>query len=292
MSFRNAVIVIPVYKPVLSQTEHFSLLRCIQMLGENPIYFVGPHSLEYDNYLSFGLQLKVERFPDRFFQSLESYSELLLSKEFYLRFAEFEYMLIHQLDAFVFSNQLSYWCQKGYDYIGAPWLNEAGCWTGVGNGGFSLRRTGSFLRVLQSGLNEDAGKYHEYLRGQVSVAGFLLRLPLVVGKYLGLCSNISAFKKKFIRSGCPEDMLWGLHAVRFDKSFTVAPVEEAFHFSIEAGLEHLIDLYRGNPPFGCHREWFVKMLLNYSDAEKKPESDYERMVWELATDAGLVRTIS
>ena len=70
----------------------------------------------------------------------------MLSSEFYRRFSKFEYILIYQLDAFVFKDQLNYWCKKGYDYIGAPWfegfhLTKTGVnIIGVGNGGFSLRR--------------------------------------------------------------------------------------------------------------------------------------------------------
>ena len=33
-------------------------------------------------------------------------------------------MLIYQLDAFVFQDDLAYWCQQNYDYIGAPWLRD------------------------------------------------------------------------------------------------------------------------------------------------------------------------
>ena len=31
-------------------------------------------------------------------------------------------MLIYQLDAYVFKDELLNWANKGYDYIGAPWL--------------------------------------------------------------------------------------------------------------------------------------------------------------------------
>ena len=59
-----------------------------------------------------------------------------MSPEFYAAFADFDYILIYQLDAFVF---------YGYDFIGAPsprmyrhdWTRIISC---VGNGGFSLRK--------------------------------------------------------------------------------------------------------------------------------------------------------
>ena len=35
-------------------------------------------------------------------------------------FLEYQYMLIYQLDAFVFEDKLDYFCELGYDYIGIP----------------------------------------------------------------------------------------------------------------------------------------------------------------------------
>jgi hypothetical protein len=66
--------------------------------------------------------LSIESFPDENFRDISCYNRMLLNDEFYARFAEYEYALIHQLDAFVFSDRLLEWCKLGYDYIGAPWL--------------------------------------------------------------------------------------------------------------------------------------------------------------------------
>lgn len=62
----------------------------------------------------------------------------MLTKEFYLRFRQWEYLLIYQLDAYVFQDELMDWCNKGYDYIGAPFLklNREVDWNNCGNGGF------------------------------------------------------------------------------------------------------------------------------------------------------------
>lgn len=64
----------------------------------------------------------VRYFNEQYFDSRKSYNELMLSVDFYRSFREYQYMLIYQLDAFVFEDQLEYWCNKGYDYIGAPWI--------------------------------------------------------------------------------------------------------------------------------------------------------------------------
>lgn len=56
----------------------------------------------------------------------------MLSAEFYDRFAAYEYVLIYQLDAFVFADRLAEFCQMGYDYIGAPVRRLTPLWHAIG----------------------------------------------------------------------------------------------------------------------------------------------------------------
>ena len=84
----------------------------------------------------------------------------MLNPNFYQRFRRFEYILIYQLDAFVFSDRLEEFCRLGYDYIGAPWplgdgnkhneelVVEGNHFLTVGNGGFSLRRVQACIDAL------------------------------------------------------------------------------------------------------------------------------------------------
>ena len=50
---------------------------------------------------------------------------LMLSPFFYESFLDFKYVLIHQLDVFIFKDELNYWCNQNYDYIGAPWFKDS-----------------------------------------------------------------------------------------------------------------------------------------------------------------------
>jgi hypothetical protein len=100
-------------------------------------------------------RIHVVRFDPDFFRNTTTYSALLISAGFYAAFASYDFILIHQLDVFVFRDELADWCARGYDYIGAPWFDVD--WFGevrdawppatrdnvVGNGGFSLRRCAS-----------------------------------------------------------------------------------------------------------------------------------------------------
>jgi hypothetical protein len=284
---QQAVVIIPVYKTELTATELLSLSRCVELLSSYPLVLVGPETFDFGKFNFVGHEFFIERFPDYYFGSLENYSELLLSLDFYRRFEAYEYMLLYQLDAFVFSDQLSMWCEKKYDYIGAPWCNESGEWTGVGNGGFSLRRISACLAVLQSERKEDPREYWEYIRNNVGFVGKVLRYHLKLLKHTGMFSDINYFLKKFIRKGCPEDMFWGLHAHRFSPSFSVAPPEDAIHFAVEGGLEQAMKFYNDMPPFGCHREWFLEMLNRYLTPEQIPCDGHEKDVWRLAELAGI-----
>src|SRR5690606_27341174 len=148
-------VLIPVYKSSLSSSEARSLGQCLQVLGAHPIQLVAPAGLDTSEYdRCAGRSLAVEYFEPAFFGSVRGYSQLLVSKVFYQRFEAHEYILIYQLDAWVFSDQLLHWCRRSYDYIGAPCLDAPPLPAGTvpllnlskylknkaANGGLSLRR--------------------------------------------------------------------------------------------------------------------------------------------------------
>lgn len=153
----SVVILIPIYYSVFSEEEKCSLRQCLKVLSEYPIFFIIPDNLEVENDLICE-KVQYVKVPEQWMDSIESYSKMLCSIEFYERFIEFEYILIYQLDAFVFQDRLQEFCEAGYDYYGAPWLY--GAWNGkkriyVGNGGFSLRRTRAVIRLLETDIYEE-----------------------------------------------------------------------------------------------------------------------------------------
>ena len=163
---------VPVWKKLISAVEARSLAQCNLVLGGNDDYEItlfGPERLDEKYYQGVWKQycnvpgecrpLKMVKLQDRCFESRLSYSHLLSSKEFYRIFGDFDYVLIHQLDAWVFSDELGGWCDRGYDFVGAPWchlcrLDKGGDCSPyrsesfVGNGGLSLRKVSSFIEKL------------------------------------------------------------------------------------------------------------------------------------------------
>lgn len=155
IALKMVAVLIPVYKNELSMSELISLRQCKEILSRYPIILVVPETMNMENSELSGCP--VERFPEYFFDGIAGYNQLMLSKEFYRRFELYEYILIYQLDAFVFFDRLLSFCELEYDYIGAPWLGGQRYIDGlerrylyVGNGGFSLRKVKAFLEILNS----------------------------------------------------------------------------------------------------------------------------------------------
>lgn len=168
----RAVVVVPLYTTVLSSEHLLSLKRTVRMLGHHPFAVICPQGLDLTplDALLQPAQPIMERFAPHYFDGVEGYNRLMLSETLYQRFDAYQYLLICQTDAFVFEDKLDYWCNQGYDYIGAPWissprsaLNKSLFWFNnlfrakkksdeylfkVGNGGFSLRDVSMMQRIV------------------------------------------------------------------------------------------------------------------------------------------------
>jgi hypothetical protein len=196
----------------------------------------------------------------------------MLSREFYHRFRRYEYALIYQLDCLVFSRDLRSWCEKGWDYVGAPWFREfsidpaGGLWA-VGNGGLSLRRLQSCLAVFRSkvlALDPRARATRTRLLPQNRLLREgLIRLKVMVYQS-GFRNNVSWYMGRYPEH---EDHFWGLEAGRFVANFTVPSPVEALPFSFECAPQYCLDLNDGQLPFGCHgwhkfdREFWERFTL-------------------------------
>ena len=147
--------VVPVYLKTPENDEKLSLLQTKKILGKYPIILVCPESLDVSEYQF--LTDKTERFADKNFKGVKAYSRLCLDVKFYERFKEYDYIFICQPDGWVFRDELEEWCEKGYDYVGAPWFEgfdgadeNSKMLTEVGNGGMSLRKVKSHIELFKN----------------------------------------------------------------------------------------------------------------------------------------------
>jgi hypothetical protein len=200
---------------------------------------------------------KVCYFPRRYFGSAQANSRLMLSREFYARFRQYDYILIHHLDALVFRDELPQWCAAGYDFIGAPWYRsqerpEEG-FVGVGNGGLSLRRVSAFLRVLSSPVYTiEPALYRrrwEEAFGRASLPVRLLNAPRLPLKRLRLLNGVGRYVARYRLN---EDHFWADEAAHYYPDFRIAPPEVAIKFAFEQAPSYSYELLGGRLPFGCH----------------------------------------
>lgn len=219
----KCIVAVPVYKNDMTEFEEVSLKQCFKILSSHDICFFGPENCR-DYYITrFPIAL-YEVFEDHFFLSTESYSDLLLDKDFYNRFIDYEYILIYQLDAFVFSDRIMNFCSKGFDFIGAPIRGKGWGKFHVGNGGLSLRKVESAIRMIE--IKQD-------ILNNADDESILLEY---------------------------EDTFFGYCGYNPELEFVVPDIYTAGEFAAALDVGHAIrNIKNRKIPFGCH-EW---NRLNY-----------------------------
>jgi len=234
----DAAVVVPVYRPFLDANESMALQQCCSVLGRYPIVIVAPRSLSLDDYpLPAPRTADVVRLDDAHFANSAAFSALLLTADFYRLFLAYRYVLIHQLDAFVFEDRLEYWCGRGYSYIGAPWLQD-----------WPLRM---YRRTLRAGnvVERTTKRVMTQLKPQsyrVGNGGFSLRR---VRPFYWTARIARAVAADWRRN---EDTFWGIWAANFVPGFRVPPLDEALRFAVETQPRAAMDQLNGALPFGCH----------------------------------------
>ncbi len=207
----EVAVVVPYYHDRLSETEMISLEQCFRILYRYPIILVMPDTIDRIDY-PINSACRVVKVKKQWMQSIASYNQMMLSIEFYKIFKDFKYILIYQLDAFVFRDDLRKFCDMGYDYIGAPWIFGGKYFRDtnitvryVGNGGLSLRNVKASILMLE--------------RNPADILGM------------------------------PEDVYWSMCD---RVGFCVAPPQIAIQFSIDGMAKKTIELNDDKLPFGCH----------------------------------------
>lgn len=261
----SVCIVIPVYQDLekLSPFEIISLTQCLRILPSYPIVLAGPARIRWQAYEAFfkkeEVPFKFKIFGHHFFLGIGGYSRLLLSPKFYRSFINYDYILIHQTDAFVFKDELRAWCDSGVHYIGAPWFgnfsheDESATLTGVGNGGFSLRNVKAHLRVLHSFSYLSRKKDNWSKRMSTNPRG-LRKVRQYIGFALDLVVRNNTFWLLNSFRGF-EDQFWSLVAPKNFPWFKIPSTQEAMAFSIEMQPRRMFAMSNGQLPFGCHAWW-------------------------------------
>lgn len=229
---RRVAILIPIYKPQFEPLEQFSIDYSLSITPNRDCFFVSPEGLDCAYYSSRYRSVGFERFAAGYFDSVDSYSRLLLSPDFYSRFLAYEFVLILQPDAILFNDDLDYWTGQPFDYVGAPWPDalELTVWrdrfagearrvrASVGNGGLSLRR---------------------------------------VKKCLALIAEFPETHEAFLRATANEDSYFAIMGL-LSSDFSIPDDVTASRFSIELKPEHYYSINGLRYPMGAHAWWIVQ----------------------------------
>ena len=142
---KKLAIIIPVYKEDVDVFEKISLSQ-LSLITEDryDVFFVGPTNLSFENYLVYFSRAKILGFPESFFKGLEGYNKLCMHPSFYEHFFSYDFILIHHTDALLFCDNLPYFMDMSYDYIGAPIMLPFN----FQNGGLSLRNPKECYNLL------------------------------------------------------------------------------------------------------------------------------------------------
>lgn len=246
-------IVVPMSnRAELTPDEEISFRHLLHFLGGYDKYLVVPRTLQV-NFPGFG----IKRFDNKFFGSAAAHSKLLLSSTFYKSFVDYRYILIYHLDSLVFSDQLTKWCEMDYDFIGSPWIkHKEAPYTGhplyegkVGNGGFSLRKVHSFLKVIYS--QEFFIKPSEYWKYYTSKPWYIqwVNLPK---KYLKRSLIFNNARLELSRYKHNEEAFWANRAKHYYSGFKIPSVKTALQFGFECVPRYCFEKNNHTLPFGCH----------------------------------------
>lgn len=226
----SVAVLVPLYQMALSVAERASLDQCVRTLGAYPTILVKPEKLAVDLLLEDFPMLRTVSFPDHFFTGTDSYNKLLTSPDFYRRFVDYDYILIHQLDAYVFRDELPYWCGQKFDYVGAPTVHQEA------------------YDALPAGAEQD---FAQTLTSQRIVFNGGLSLRRVQG----LIRYLKIYNRFYPAWQGNEDMLFSLEATRLIpmKLFIRLPTwQQALRFAFEKSPAASYELTDHALPFGCH----------------------------------------
>ncbi|HMJ67954.1 MAG TPA: DUF5672 family protein [Cyclobacteriaceae bacterium] len=240
-------VVIPIYREKPLPLEIVSLARCCQVLSKYDIIFVCPDKLDVSWYREFCKEkgtISVESFDPGYFTGIEGYNRLLVSAKFYERFLKYDFILIHQLDAYVFDDTLEHWCALSLDYIGAPWIDISWHEEYRGRVKVDIFKKQSFLLRQLTKIKWKLKNLDSRDSLRVGNGGLSLRK---VKTFFDIASVAEKPEPLY-----NEDVFWSMYVALTHDDFRIADVKTAVSFCFDSKPAVCLSLNAGKLPFATH----------------------------------------
>jgi Protein of unknown function (DUF5672) len=259
---KMVAIVVPVSnRPELTADEQISLRHLLHFLGGYDKFIIAPRGLNVQ-LPGFGTRY----FSRKFFGSARAHGYLMYRRGFYKQFEDYNYILIHHLDALVFSDQLMEWCGTDVDYIGAPWIPcaDAAPWVKeprVGCGGLALMKVEAALTVLNERYRREPARYWEEgfrdlaaeVASRLQYFKRMRSITRLAPTWLrGSRTQIRQQLDRIERNTRNNDVFWSFHAVKYMPTFRIPDWKTGLRFAFEVAPRKCFELNESRLPFGCH----------------------------------------
>lgn len=240
MEKNQVKVVVPLYRSDLSAEEERSLRHNLDVLHRYPVVLLVPEGLDTSALEARYPQCATLRVSDRWLGTkcgIAGYNRMMMSPDFYALFPDTEYLLICQTDCWIFRDELTAWCARGYDYAGAPSPRKPVYDLWPARWYLALRRRLTRGAILRQDL-----------LGKVYNGGLSLRR---VERFRTAAIACSAEAAGFLARNhyrYNEDVFWSL----VPEGFRYPPFDEALGFSFDVKPARCYRLAEGRLPFGCH----------------------------------------
>lgn len=170
---------------------------------------------------------------------IAGYNRMMLSEEFYAMFEGWDYILICHSDAWIFRDEVSEWCRKGYDCVAAPWIRRKV---------YDIPFVKQYMELRAYMQHSKGVNCRGDLYGQIGNGGLSLRR---VESFRKACKQYAARIEHYINTPSHlynEDVFWALEP----QEFNYPTWREALDFAFDTNPAYCYRLQGGRLPMGCH----------------------------------------
>ena len=248
-------IVVPTQKSYLNYLEKEVINRISQLYSKKfNLFLVVPKDSKI-NYQTKGFK-NIYLDPTFFYTNIQGYNSLMVDVNFYKIFENFNFMLIHHLDAIILKDEIESWIAKDYSYVGGPSVGKSFIYKKPKslkffcNGGLSLRKNADFIKVLNSKKIYFNNFDIKAIKALVQFKHIKQYIDLIAKNYHYKNNfDVQNFTKEFFLN---EDFFWTFLAKLFIDNFKLPnEILECANFSIDNGHKFYLTKLK-NTPFGIH----------------------------------------